>query len=137
MDALNIIEVQRLDELKEVAQRFINYYPHGGVFELRGHMGAGKTTLVKAICNELGLDHTSSPTFSLVNHYKNDKHNVYHFDLYRLKSLEEALDFGFDEYLDEEGYIFIEWPDVIEDLLPDDSKLITIEEQDGIRTIVF
>ncbi|HEY8404146.1 MAG TPA: tRNA (adenosine(37)-N6)-threonylcarbamoyltransferase complex ATPase subunit type 1 TsaE [Flavobacteriales bacterium] len=131
------MQVQHIEELKEVAQRFIQHYPEGGVFELRGHMGAGKTTLVKAICNELGLKQTSSPTFALVNVYKNDKHTVYHFDLYRLKSLEEALDFGFDEYLDEAGYIFIEWPDVVEDILPEDTSLITIEEENGKRTIVF
>lgn len=137
MEAVSRMEVQHIEELNEVAQRFIRHYPEGGVFELRGHMGAGKTTLVKAICNELGLKQTSSPTFALVNVYKNDRHMVYHFDLYRLKSLEEALDFGFDEYLDEAGYIFIEWPDVVEDILPEDTRLITIEEENGKRTIVF
>lgn len=137
METVSRMEVQHIEELKEVAKRFIQHYPEGGVFELRGHMGAGKTTLVKAICNELGLKQTSSPTFALVNEYKNDKHTVYHFDLYRLKSLEEALDFGFDEYLDEAGYIFIEWPDVVEDILPEDTSLITIEEENGKRTIVF
>lgn len=137
METVSRMEVQHIEELKEVAKRFIQHYPEGGVFELRGHMGAGKTTLVKAICNELGLKQTSSPTFALVNEYKNDQHTVYHFDLYRLKSLEEALDFGFDEYLDEVGYIFIEWPDVVEDILPDDTRQITIQEENGKRTIVF
>ncbi len=126
-----------LEELVLVADKFIVKYASGGIFLLRGEMGAGKTTFVKVICKALGLDDTASPTFSLVNHYSNDKNSVYHFDLYRLKSLEEALDFGFDEYLEKQDYLFIEWPDVVESLLPDDAISIGIDEDDGVRTISF
>ncbi len=129
--------ISSLEELSAVAVRFLIKYPSQGIFLLHGEMGAGKTTFVKAICKALGLDETSSPTFSLVNHYANDKISVYHFDLYRLKNLEEALDFGFDEYLDKRGYIFIEWPDIVQDLLPVDAVGIAIEEDNGVRNISF
>jgi len=137
MTEKHIYSVGSLEELTHVANSFMEKYPNNGIFLLRGEMGAGKTTFVKTICKALGMDDTSSPTFSLVNHYSNDKNSVYHFDLYRLKSLEEALDFGFDEYLEKQGYLFIEWPDLVEPLLPDDVVTISIDEEDGIRAISF
>ncbi len=91
-------------------------------------MGSGKTTLIKALAKQLGaFDEANSPTFSIVNEYKLPNGKIYHFDLYRLKDFYEALDFGIEEYLDQpQAYIFIEWPDIIEEILPTDSQKIRI-----------
>ncbi len=98
-----------------------------------GPMGSGKTTLIKALVKELGAtDEASSPTFSIVNEYVTPQHKIYHFDLYRLKDFYEALDFGIEEYLDDsQAYVFIEWPDIIEPILPENSQKIRIIVKDN------
>lgn len=134
---LSKFRISSIEELDEVARVFLLRYPKPGIFLLNAEMGAGKTTFVKAVCKSLGIDNASSPTFSLVNHYENEKFSIYHFDLYRLKNIEEALDFGFEEYLDKDAYIFIEWPEFILPLLPAHFIEINIQEEAGVREISF
>ena len=96
---------------------------------LAAFLGAGKTTLIKVLCEQLGVsDHVQSPTFSIVNEYGD---SVYHFDCYRLKSVYEAMDFGIEEYLDSGKYCFIEWPEIIEPLLPNEILKIKIEHTEN------
>lgn len=112
--------------------------PHR-VFAFDGKMGAGKTTFIKQLCEELGTtDVVNSPTFALVNVYDiaGDVPQVYHFDCYRLKDIREAMDFGAEDYLYSGNYCFIEWPNLIEPLLPDDTIWVRIEvQEDGSRTL--
>ncbi len=103
-----------------------------------GQMGAGKTTLIKQICQSLGTaDVVNSPTFAIVNVYEYDNGEIYHFDCYRLKNLEEALDFGAEEYINSGELCLIEWPEVISRLLPEDTRTISIEEKDGKRIVTI
>jgi tRNA threonylcarbamoyladenosine biosynthesis protein TsaE len=129
-----------LDSLSAVpgcATTFLSDFPSSRIFAFHGELGAGKTTFIKALCEELGVkDVMSSPSFSLVNEYHDEKNNpVYHFDLYRLKSPQEALDIGMEEYLYSGNYCFIEWPERAEELLPEDTVHVTIENCDGVREI--
>ena len=135
MDSLNSIE-----EIGKAAEEFIAAMPQlGTVFAFYGKMGAGKTTFVKAICEALGVEDTvTSPTFAIVNEYecKGDYSSIYHFDFYRIKRLEEVYDMGYDEYFYSGLPCFIEWPELIEDLLPEDAVKVTITEQpDGSRLV--
>jgi tRNA threonylcarbamoyladenosine biosynthesis protein TsaE len=128
-----------LDEIQQVAQKIIAKNPQK-VILFHGQMGAGKTTFIKALAKELGVtDATSSPTFSLVNEYKTANGELlYHFDVYRLKSESEALDFGIDEYLYSGNWCFIEWSEKIPNLLPDAYSEITIKISDnGNRYLIF
>ena len=112
--------------------------PHR-VFAFDGKMGAGKTTFIKQLCEEFGTtDVVNSPTFALVNVYDiaGDVPQVYHFDCYRLKDIREAMDFGAEDYLYSGNYCFIEWPEMIESLLPEDTVWIRIcENEDGTRSL--
>lgn len=104
-------------------------------------MGAGKTTFIKAICEELGVeDVITSPTFAIVNDYtstKDDSH-IYHFDFYRIKKLEEVYDMGYEDYFYSGSLCFIEWPELIEEILPGDAVKVTItQNEDGSRTVEF
>ena len=115
--------------------------PHR-VFAFEGQMGAGKTTFIKKLCEDMQTtDVVNSPTFAIVNVY--DIHlpyqgEVYHFDCYRLKDLREAMDLGAEEYLYSGNYCFIEWPELIEDLLPEEAVKVSItEKEDGSRAILF
>ncbi|GGC87671.1 tRNA (adenosine(37)-N6)-threonylcarbamoyltransferase complex ATPase subunit type 1 TsaE [Flavobacterium lutivivi] len=126
-----------IDEINNVAKKIISE-TNEKVILFHGNMGVGKTTLIKELAKELGVnDATSSPTFSLVNEYKSTNGEmIYHFDLYRLKSESEALDFGFDEYIYSGNRCFIEWPDKIPNLLPDHYSEIYIQlELDGKRKL--
>lgn len=125
------------DELTEIARVFLERFPQPEVFVLEGEMGAGKTTLIRAICASMGVEGASSPTYSLVNEYLTAEGiRIFHFDLYRIKSLEEAMDFGFEEYLDQGAYVFIEWPDKIVPLLGEHHQ-ITIRLHEQTRVIEF
>ncbi|MDA7502208.1 tRNA (adenosine(37)-N6)-threonylcarbamoyltransferase complex ATPase subunit type 1 TsaE [Chitinophagales bacterium] len=120
-----------VNELQESAKRVLAHCPNEKMFVFYGEMGAGKTTLITALCEELGVtDGVSSPTYSLVNQYEGGKKPVYHFDLFRIKSLAELLDIGFEEYLDEEAILFIEWPQLAEQFLDSytEIRLETIDE---------
>ena len=124
-----------IDEIHEVAQKIIAEKPNK-VILFNGVMGVGKTTLIKALSKQLGvLDATSSPTFSIVNEYETtDNQVIYHFDMYRLKSEIEAMDMGIDEYLYSGNWCFIEWPEKIPNLLPDDYSTIHLfQSADGKR----
>ncbi len=105
------------------------------IFCFDGPMGVGKTTLIKQICEEMHVvDYVNSPTFSIVNVYETqDKQEIYHIDLYRLKNMQEAMDIGIEDYLYSNQYCFIEWPNLIKDILPEDSVFWRLEEEDGKR----
>lgn len=125
-----VIEVNGLDELKAAAQKIIDFAGEEKIWVLNGSMGAGKTTLSKAICAELGvMDTVQSPTFSIVNEYLtwNDE-VIYHFDFYRLEHPEEALAIGVEEYFDSENLCLIEWPQKIGDLLPEKHLAVDIKD---------
>ncbi|WP_339633073.1 tRNA (adenosine(37)-N6)-threonylcarbamoyltransferase complex ATPase subunit type 1 TsaE [Bizionia echini] len=120
-----------LDSLDSVAQAVIKAVKHK-VILFQGAMGAGKTTLIKALVKQLGsTDDVSSPTFSLVNTYQATNSDIFHFDLYRLNSIEEAYDFGIEDYFDSSNWVFIEWPDIILTLLPDNYHVISLEHIDS------
>ncbi len=128
-----------LDEINEVAQKILSQNPKK-VILFNGNMGVGKTTLIKSLAKNLGVnDATSSPTFSLVNEYQiaNNQY-IYHFDVYRLKNETEALDMGIDEYLYSGNWCFIEWAENIPNLIPDEHSTITIEQlPDGKRHLTL
>ncbi|MGH2666145.1 tRNA (adenosine(37)-N6)-threonylcarbamoyltransferase complex ATPase subunit type 1 TsaE [Flavobacterium sp.] len=126
-----------LDQINKAAQKVIAGNPEK-VILFNGEMGAGKTTFIKALCKNLGVENpTSSPTFSLVNEYQTTSNQlVYHFDVYRLKNQTEALDMGIDEYLYSGNWCFIEWAEKISDLIPEKHSIITISIlNDGKRLI--
>lgn len=132
--------IHHLDEIREVARRFLDAMDNRTVFAFRGTMGAGKTTFIKALCEELGVqDVINSPTFAIVNEYgpTDDGRLIYHFDFYRINKPEEAYDFGYEDYIYSDALCFIEWPEKIEELLPPDTVNVYIEEQpDGSRRVV-
>ena len=131
------IEIKNQDSIKEAAQQFIREMGDSRVCAFYGKMGAGKTTFIKAICEELGVeDVITSPTFAIVNEYEAPDTTIYHFDFYRIKKLEEVYDMGYEDYFYGGGLCFIEWPELIEELLPEDALRITITEQsDGSRIV--
>ena len=135
------IKINSLEEITAAAQTFLTALSQSGagsVIAFYGGMGAGKTTFITALCRELGVtEPVTSPTFAIVNEYiVNDGSSVYHFDFYRIKRLEEAYDMGFEDYLYSGNLCLIEWPELIEDLLPDDAIRVHITvNDDGTRTI--
>jgi len=134
------IVVPNLADLPDAARHILASIGNHNVVALYGEMGAGKTTLIKALCDALGVsDQVNSPTFTLINEYKAaNGRRIYHFDFYRINKIDEAFDLGYDEYFDSEGLCLIEWPDKIEPLLPDDCLRITIRVlADEVREIVF
>lgn len=126
-----------LDDLREAAQGLLNAFRERRVFAFTGNLGAGKTTLIKELCGLLGVnDHMSSPSFAIVNEYHTQQGMpVYHFDLYRLKRPEEALDIGFEEYVYSGHYCFIEWPEMAAEFIPDDAVHVNITDNAGVRII--
>ncbi|MDE7455606.1 MAG: tRNA (adenosine(37)-N6)-threonylcarbamoyltransferase complex ATPase subunit type 1 TsaE, partial [Prevotella sp.] len=128
----------QLDNIRAAAQEFIKNMGQARVFAFYGKMGAGKTTFVKAICEELGVcDVITSPTFAIINEYEGDE-TIYHFDFYRIKKLEEVYDMGYEDYFYSGALCFIEWPELIEEILPDDAVRVNItEQQDGSRLVTF
>ena len=144
------IKINDLSSIREAAREFIDLIGDHKVFAFYGSMGAGKTTFVKAICEELGVDDViTSPTFAIVNEYTGDtsltshlspltSNKIFHFDFYRIKKLEEVYDMGYEDYFYSGDLCFIEWPELIEDLLPDDAVKVTIRENaDGTRTVML
>jgi tRNA threonylcarbamoyladenosine biosynthesis protein TsaE len=129
----------KLDKIEEAAKAFIAATAGQKVFALYGKMGVGKTTFVKAICRELGVnDLITSPTFAIINEYRVEKsgEKVYHFDFYRIKKLDEVYDMGYEDYFYSGAICFIEWPELIEELLPANTLRVTIEEAaDGSRNV--
>lgn len=129
--------VRDLDSLPEAASGILNYASGTKIFLFEGEMGAGKTTLIKEICKQLGsADTVSSPTYSIVNEYPCDQGRIYHFDFFRIKDESEAFDLGFEEYLYSGEYCFIEWPEKIPNLWPSAYIEISIScGADGQRAI--
>ena len=134
------IKINSLNSIREAAREFIQHIGEARVFAFYGKMGAGKTTFVKAICEELGCtDVITSPTFAIVNEYTSSNNTpIYHFDFYRIKKLEEVYDMGYEEYFYSGALCLIEWPELIEEILPDDAIRVSITEQkDGSRIVSF
>ena len=135
------IKIDSLVNIHEAAKQFINNMGESSVFAFYGKMGAGKTTFIKAVCECLGVeDVITSPTFAIVNEYRSETNGelIYHFDFYRIKKLDEVYDMGYEDYFYSGALCFLEWPELIEDLLPDDAVKVSITEQeDGSRKIEF
>jgi tRNA threonylcarbamoyladenosine biosynthesis protein TsaE len=125
------IVIKTLDEIGKAAAEFLPYLKYSKVVAFYGEMGAGKTTFIKALCNCLGVkDTVNSPTFAIINEYfTSGNEPVYHLDLYRLKSQEELLDIGYEDYLQSGSYLFIEWPEKARDLLPEDCMIVHISRE--------
>lgn len=134
---MNVL-VNNPSDLQKAAETFLHQYPDARVVAFHGSMGAGKTTLIKAICQQLGvIDVVNSPTFALVNEYTcPNGQSVYHFDFYRINKLEEVYDMGYEEYIESGQYCFMEWPERIESLLPDNCIHIHIEETNNNQRII-
>ena len=135
METETIYLLPDVGALTEVAQQFIQeVLPWGDVFAFYAPMGTGKTTFIKALCEELGVtDVINSPTFSIINEYRAEPSGelIYHFDCYRLEQLSDALSLGAEDYLQSGALCFIEWPEVIQDILPADTVHVTLEELEG------
>lgn len=135
---LSTLTLRRPEEAKEIAELILASFPEARVFALHGDLGAGKTTLIKGFCAALGVkDQTSSPSFAIVNEYRGASGNaLYHFDLYRLKDVQELAGIGFEEYLDSGAYCFIEWPELAAALLPEGTLHVHLEATaDGSRRV--
>lgn len=124
------IIIPSLDKIDDAAQEFLGIMDDATIYAFYGEMGAGKTTFINALSKALGVedDPTSSPSFSIINEYRSDTtaELIYHFDLYRLENLEEAFDIGVEDYFDSGALCFIEWPERIADILPDDTVRVDI-----------
>jgi tRNA threonylcarbamoyladenosine biosynthesis protein TsaE len=132
------IKIENTQNLTVAAQKFVDEMGENRVFAFYGKMGAGKTTFIKAICEALGVeDVVTSPTFAIVNEYADAKGEpVYHFDFYRIKNLREAYDIGCEEYFYSGYPCFIEWPELVEELLPEDTVKVCIEVLENEERIV-
>ena len=134
------LKIQDIQDINKAAKAFISAMGDSAVFAFYGKMGAGKTTFIKAVCEELGVtDVINSPTFAIVNEYEyGDGDIIYHFDFYRIKKEQEVLDIGYEDYIYSGNLCFMEWPELIESLLPDGTVKVTIEEEaDGSRKVTF
>ncbi len=137
---MKTIEIKSLDSIDTAAREFVEMMGDSTVFAFYGEMGAGKTTFINAVAKALGVedDATGSPTFAIINEYRSDTtaELIYHFDLYRLENIEEAFDIGVEDYFDSGALCLLEWPERIEDILPDDTVRVTVRvNDDDSRTI--
>ena len=134
------IKIESLDGIRAAAKEFVANIGDATVFAFYGSMGAGKTTFIKAVCEELGVeDVITSPTFAIVNEYRSATTDepIYHFDFYRIKKLDEVYDMGYEDYIYSGALCFIEWPELIEELLPTDAVKVNITVgEDGCRKVV-
>lgn len=134
------IKINSLDGIADAARQFVDAMGENKVFAMFGPMGVGKTTFVKAVCEILGVEDTiTSPTFAIVNEYRtNTGGQIFHFDFYRIRKVEEVYDMGYEDYVYSGAVCFLEWPELIEELLPEDAVRVTLsEEEDGTRTITL
>lgn len=134
------IEITSLENIQSAARKFIEKMGNRRVFAFYGEMGAGKTTFIKAVCQAMGVQETvTSPTFAIINEYHtSDNAMIYHFDFYRIKNIEEAYDFGYEDYFYSGHICLIEWPQLVAPLLPENAVKISIKEQlDGLRVVQF
>lgn len=130
--------LKNLDNLPSVSKEFLNTIENHTIFAFSGDMGAGKTTFILGVLKAMGIEEINgSPTYSLINEYESkDFGNVYHFDVYRLKNSMEALDFGIDEIFESGGYCFIEWPEKIENLLPNNTIWVYLRRNEANECII-
>lgn len=133
------LQLNSLSEIDIVANKFIKNMGSRNVYAFYGEMGVGKTTFIKAICKALGVvDTVTSPTFSIVNEYeKSDGQSIYHFDFYRIKNIEEAYDFGYEDYFYSGHLCFIEWPELVEPLLPASVVNVQIVIEDNEQRVIL
>jgi tRNA threonylcarbamoyladenosine biosynthesis protein TsaE len=130
-------KVESVKELDIAAKKMLLVFPDARIFAFYGKMGAGKTTFIQAICRALGSsDYVTSPTFAIVNEYSAEDTPIFHFDFYRIKKLEEAFDLGYEEYFYSGNYCLIEWPEMIESLLPENIVIVRIEAGDDESRLI-
>ncbi len=131
--------IDNVGQLSDVAGELLDAHPKVRVFAFYGEMGVGKTVFIKKICRLLGVtDLVSSPSFPIVNHYLSEAgESVYHFDFYRIKSIDEVYDLGYEDYFYSGNYCFIEWPERLGNLLPPGAIKVKMEEKEGRRLIRF
>ena len=139
---MTTIHVNSIDELPQAATRFVETMGDATVYAFYGEMGAGKTTFINALCRRLGVedDMTNSPSFAIINEYRSDTtaELIYHFDLYRLENIDEALEIGVEDYFDSGALCFLEWHERIADILPDDTVRVDIRVNDDLsRDIII
>ncbi len=139
---MTTIHVPSLDQLPAAAEKFVETMGDETVYAFYGDMGAGKTTFINALCRRLGVedDVTNSPSFAIINEYRSDTtaELIYHFDLYRLEDIDEALEIGVEDYFDSGALCFLEWPERIADILPDDTVRVDIKvNDDDSRDIII
>lgn len=127
------ITINGIEDYPQAAREFVKLLDRGRIFAFYGKMGSGKTTFIKSICEELGVkDSINSPTFAIVNEYEDRNQNtIYHFDFYRIKSIEEVYNMGYEEYFYGDAICFMEWPELIEELLPEETVKVFVEETEG------
>ena len=138
---MQTIVISSLQDLPRAARVFLQSLGERRLVAFYGAMGAGKTTFIKAVCDALGVtDVVNSPTFAIVNEYYSEKlaENVFHFDFYRIRHVDEVRDLGLDDYLRSGCFCLMEWPELVEDLLPEDIVRVTLSElPDGSRSLRF
>lgn len=137
---MNRIRLENLEQIDRAATEFIEKTEGKKVFAFYGQMGAGKTTFIKAICDKMNvIDPVNSPTFAIINEYLTEKNDaIFHFDFYRMKQKAEASEIGAEDYFYSGETCFIEWPELVEDMLPEDYQRVDIIETDkGVREIAF
>ena len=134
---MNEIIIKGIDSISEAAREFVAKMGDANIFAFYGNMGAGKTTFIKAVCEELGVsDDVSSPTFAIVNEYASKMGPIFHFDFYRIKNISEVIDLGFEDYAYSGCLCFMEWPQLIDEILPEETVQVYIAEQgDGSRIV--
>ena len=127
-----IIDGVGLDDLNSTAHQLLEFSDGCNIFLFEGDLGAGKTTLIKKICSQLGvIDNVASPTFSIINEYLSSDGPIYHFDFYRVKDIDEAVAVGVEDYFFTGNYCFIEWPEIIIPILPSEYIKVEIESLEG------
>ncbi len=133
------IIIPDLNSIDTAAEQFVNNMGNRRIFAFYGKMGAGKTTFIRAVCHKLGVEEeVTSPSFAIVNEYRSDTlgESIFHFDFYRIKKIEEVYDLGYEDYFYGGGLNFIEWPELIEPLLPEDTVKVEIaENSEGGRVV--
>lgn len=133
------IHINSIGEIASAAQKFLPILEQNRIFAFYGDMGAGKTTFIKELCKQMKVEsEVNSPTFAIVNEYESHKYGViYHFDFYRIESVQEIIDLGFHEYINSGAYIFMEWPEKLEHLLPEESLVVKIIEENTKKRVVI
>jgi len=132
-------KIKEEKELEEIAKALLRQFKNNRVFTFSGNLGSGKTTFIKYLCKVLGVaGNISSPTFALVNEYEGSKGLIiYHFDFYRIKNVREAYDMGYEEYFYSGNYCFVEWPEMVKELIPEDAVKVIIDIKEGCRELTI